>query len=88
MSRKHAIEINTSPVSDAYSDHSYERRIEFAAYREDVAEDGSYNTLMGGLISFTVIRADGDAIPEDKLIVSVHRTDPNVEVRLGTVRRG
>jgi hypothetical protein len=75
-----AIKITTSPVSDAYSGRD-EKRIEFSALRVDVLEDGSYNSLMGGLISFTVIRANGGDVPEDKLIVNVYRTDPNVEVR-------
>lgn len=79
---KNAIKITTTPVADAYSG-PHEKRIEFSALREDVLEDGSFNSLMGGLISFTVIRAKGEGsdVPEDKLIVEVYRTDPNVEVR-------
>lgn len=78
--RKNSIQITTRPVSDSYSGPN-EKRIEFSALREDVLEDGSFNSLMGGLISFTVIRANGADVPEDKLIISVYRTDPNVEVQ-------
>jgi hypothetical protein len=74
------IKITTNPVSDAYS-RPNEKRIEFSALREDVLEDGSYNSLMGGLISFTVIRADDSDVPEDKLVVHIYRTNPNVDVQ-------
>lgn len=79
MSRSQ-VSVNTRPVADNFSGPR-EKTIEFAAYREDVDEDGSFNTLLGGLITFTVVRANGDTVPEDKLVVHVKRTDKNVEVR-------
>jgi hypothetical protein len=75
------IKIDTSPVSAVYLTSPDEKQIEFSAYRKDIDEDGSYNTLLGGLINFRVVRANGGDVPEDKLIIDVYRTDPNVEVR-------
>jgi hypothetical protein len=75
------ITIDANPVSDAMRSRSDQKRIEFSATRKDVLENGSGNSLLGGLISFTILRANGRDIPEDKLIVNVYRTDPNVEVR-------
>lgn len=75
------ISIDTNPVADAYRSLADEKRIEFSATRRDITEDGSFRTLLGGLISFRVLRADGGRVPEDRLIVTVHRTDPNIEVR-------
>jgi hypothetical protein len=77
-----SIKITTNPVADAYRSTADVKRIEFSATRRDVQEDGSYNTLMGGLISFRVIRSEGpgSSVPEDRLIVTVYRTDANVEV--------
>ena len=76
------IKVNVNPVADAYRSSPDEKRLEFSATRKDVQEDGSCNSLMGGLISFRVIRSTGpgSSTPEDKLIVTVYRTDPNVEV--------
>lgn len=78
---RNSIKIDTRPVSGAYLTSPDEKQVEFSAYRKDVDEDGSFNTLLGGLINFRVVRANGRDIPEDKLIIDVYRTDPNVEVR-------
>lgn len=75
------IKIDMSPVSGAYLTSPDEKQVEFSAYRKDVNEDGSYNTLLGGLMTFRVVRANGGDVPEDKLIIDVYNTDPNVEVR-------
>jgi len=77
---KSNIKINMSAVADTYRNSPDGKTIEFSAYRTDVKEDGSFNTLLGGLIKFRVIRKS-ETEPEDRLIISVERTDPNVEVR-------
>lgn len=74
------IKITTSAVADAYRSTADAKTIEFSGYREDVDEDGSYNTLMGGLIEFRIQRAASGQVPEDTLTVTVKRTDPNVRV--------
>jgi len=77
---KSNVKINMSAVADTYRHSPDQKIIEFSAYRKDIDEDGSFNTLLGGLIKFRVIRKS-ETEPEDRLIISVERTDPNVEVR-------